>query len=673
MSAKYFATEESEKTANELLRRAENWFNVIESSGFSEKLENCWAQYHGVSFDSFSESHKINFAGEQGELTHLPVNHMRNITKYITTMITSNRPKLDARAMNSDYKSLAQTKLAKGILDYYMREKNVESYFKYAIEYAMVLTAGYIKMDWDATAGDVVDYDEETGEPYYLGDIVFTNLNPYDVFFDPNKETNQDHSWVLTRTFKNKFDLAAKYPEMEEQILNLPTKSEMNRFRLDAMIHSETEDIPVYEFYHKRTNSVPDGRYLQFLDSDVVLMDGPMPYKNLPVYKMSAGDILGTPFGYTQLFDLMPLQDAINVLYSAVFTNNNAFGVQNIISPRGSEIDFTQIGGSMNFIEYNHTVGGKPEALQLTQSSPETYKLIEMLERNLETVSGVNSVMRGNPEASLRSASALALVQSMALQYMSDLQNNYIRMMEDVGTGIIDMLKDFGAEPRVITIAGERNKSHVEHFTRDDLGSVGRVFVDVGNPIAATYAGRAQIADQLLQYQLLKDPRDYLLLLETGSLESLTESDVSEQFLIKDENEELMNGRPVKATAIDDHVRHITGHRSVISDRSVRQNPEIVAAVLAHITEHIEALKTTDPQLLQLINQPPLEDPQQQQQATPGAAPESASGVIDQPLAATNDPAAALGIEQPATAQPPEPFQDNEVFPEGVDPRTRGR
>ena len=59
-------------------------------------------------------------------------------------MITSSRPTMDARAINTDYKSYAQTYLANGILDYYMREKKLEDALKKATELAVVLGAGFI-------------------------------------------------------------------------------------------------------------------------------------------------------------------------------------------------------------------------------------------------------------------------------------------------------------------------------------------------------------------------------------------------------------------------------------------------------------------------------------------------------------------------------------------------
>ncbi len=80
-------------------------------------------------------------------------------------------------------------------------------------------------------------------------------------------------------------------------------------------------------------------------------------------------------------------------------------------------------------------------AVKNNDHSQETRDFIAMLEKTMETISGVNAVARGNPDPNLRSGNALALIQSMTLQFMSGLQQSYVAMIEDVGTGIIDILK----------------------------------------------------------------------------------------------------------------------------------------------------------------------------------------------------------------------------------------
>ena len=106
---KYFAAKEPVDLAGILTAKAEDWYNSIESSGFLQKLRASFYAYHGSYYASTGTAHQITFSGEQGELAQLPVNQYRNIATHILVMTTSNRPSLECRAANTDYKSLVQT------------------------------------------------------------------------------------------------------------------------------------------------------------------------------------------------------------------------------------------------------------------------------------------------------------------------------------------------------------------------------------------------------------------------------------------------------------------------------------------------------------------------------------------------------------------------------------
>jgi len=173
----YFAAKEPEQVAGILLGKSDSFFNLLRANAYLDKIANMWSAYHGDFGGNARGNHQVGFTGEQGELVSLPVNHFRNIAQHIYVMITANRPIMEARAVNTDYKSLSQAYLANGILDYYMREKGLEDCLKTAAEMAVVLGSGFIKMEWDATAGEAFDHDEETGETVNEGEIKFTNLS----------------------------------------------------------------------------------------------------------------------------------------------------------------------------------------------------------------------------------------------------------------------------------------------------------------------------------------------------------------------------------------------------------------------------------------------------------------------------------------------------------------
>jgi hypothetical protein len=479
--ATYFAAREGKETAAILLEKATDWRNTLATNGYLEKLKTCWAAYHGAYYTDTASGHTITFAGEQGELAQLPVNHIRNLAQHMYVMTTSSRPSMEARAANTDYKSSAQVTLANGLLDYYLREKRLERFINRAVEFSIVLGAGYVKIEWDSTTGKVVEEDEESGEKVYEGDIKFTNLSPFDVVFDVNKEDN-NHDWILVRTYKNKFDLAAKYPEFEDKILALDTKSQKDRYSLQVFRKIESDEVEVWTMYHRKSDAIPAGRELVFLSEDVVIHDQGLPYRRIPVFRMSPNVILGTDFGYSNLFDLLPLQEGINHLYSSIMSNNIAFATQNLFVRSGANIDITNLGGGLNIIQGSE----KPEPLNLLGTSQETFNFLSILEGKMEQLSGVNSVTRGTPDpaANLRSGNSLALVQSMAIQFQSGLQNQYVQLVEDLGVAILEILQDYAMAPRVASIVGINNKQYLVAFKGSDIADINRVIVDVGNPLA---------------------------------------------------------------------------------------------------------------------------------------------------------------------------------------------
>lgn len=662
----YFAAKEASETANIVLQKAFTWFRGVDANGYLDQIRAMYAAYYGAYYSDQGNANTIVFGGEQGELVNIAVNHLNNLALHMLNMITSVRPSMQARSINTDYKSMTQTKLANGILDYYMREKRLESHIKTATEMAIVLGSGFIKLEWNATSGDVYDFSEETQTEIYEGDIEVTNLSPLDVVFDISRE-DQKHDWVLCRSWKNKYDIAAKYPELADRILQLETKSQLSSLYLDTFYGDNTDLVAVYEFYHKKTESMPDGRYIMFCSDDVILMDSPMPYRNLPVYRIAPSNIMGTPLGYSPLFGILPIQDAVNSLHSTVLTNQTAFGVQNIVVPRGGDVSLSELSGGLHVIEADESKG-EIRPLNLTQTPQEIFNYIQMLEKAMETISGVNSVARGNPDTNLRSGNALALVQSMTLQFMSGLQQSYVNLIEDLGTGIINILKDYAAVPRMAAIVGKTNRTYMKQFTGDDLSSINRVVVEIGNALSRTTAGRVEMAEQLLQMGLIKSPQQYFSVINTGSLDVMTEDEQAELFLIKGENEFLMEGRPVLAIFTDDHNLHIQEHKAVLADPEMRLNPDVLERVLTHIQDHMNLLRNqgvgpmgepqTDPDLLMILGQQPLapQGGSPANQPMPNVPDASMQGAIPQAMDAAQqlNPQAQLNVNIPQPAQPPQ-------------------
>ena len=652
----YFAARDAKSTMSVLLERSRTFYDRLESNDYLDTVRNMWRAYHGY---YSQDDHEISFTGEQGELVDMPVNHFRNLARHLYNIVTGSRPTLDARAINTDYKSLAQTYLANGILDYYMREKGMEEAVMKAAELAVVTGTGYVKMEWNATSGEEYDIDPETGELNYEGEIEFSNHSVLDVIVDGSKET-WDNEWLMVRSFENRYNLAAKYPELEDQIKKLDTKNHSTIKTLTIFSNDETDDIPVYEFFHKKSEAMPEGRYILALSSDIILIDAPMPYREIPVYRIVPAEILGTPYGYTPMFDVYPLQEQLNASYSTVATNQNAFAVQNVFVPRGADISVNALEGGLNIIEGN----ARPEPLNLTQTPAEVFTMIKETIQNMETLTGINSVTRGNPEYSLKSGTALAMVQSMALQFNAPIQQRYVRLLEDAGTGLINILKDYANTPKLVALVGRNKRPLLKEFTGEQIENINRVVVDIGNPLSKTIAGRMEMADHLAQMKLLSNPQEYFQILSTGSLETAFEGEMAELLNIKDENEMLLMGEKPEAMFLDQHRLHILEHRAIAAEPNIRKNKELMQTLSEHIQGHIDLLRNTNPDILQMIGEQPLNPPPAagNPNLPPGPAAESAEIMNGQPpLQQVTEQ-----VQMPNQPNPPAPFENLPTNPQDM-------
>jgi len=584
----YWASLPTNEIADEILDRRENYYKYLSLSGRLDLYRRAWAYYYRPRLTGAS----LQSGGDQGELTTLSINHYRNLLSHLETMTTQQRVAFEPRATNSDVKSQSQVILAIGLLDYYMREKKLERHIVQAVKESLLFCEAFVRTEWDATTGEVYGQNS-LGADVYEGDIKYTNYTPLDCIRDFSKTSPGKDSYFILRDFENKYDLAATYPGISERILeDSADMLELCRTTtLNYLALEDSDNIPVYTLIHKPTPALQQGRFCKVLDNGTVLLDGPLPYKESHVYRIAPDEENGSIFGYSVGMDLLPMQEGLDILYSTAMTNQATFGVQNILTPRGSDLSVSQVAGGLNFMEYD-AKNGKPEALNLTQTPPEIFNFMSQIERLMETISGVNSVARGNPEASLKSGAALALVQSMAIQFSQNLQRAYAQLIEDLGTGTINILKDFAAVPRVAAITGKSNRPLMKEFVGDDLSAISRVLVDMGNPMTRTTAGKTQLAETMLQNNLIDNPDQYIQVVTTGRLEPIIEGKQAQLLLIKGENESLANNQAVRALITDFHSQHILEHTTVLANPEIRRDPTnpIVAATLAHIKEHMDMM-----------------------------------------------------------------------------------
>lgn len=595
IETEYWAAADINDIADKIKEQKNNYLLYLENSGIMGELRDSFSLFYGNSAIDELESGK----------TIMTANHYASLVRALHTMVTQNRPAFEARAVNSDYKTQGTTILANGLIDYYMREKKLEDLLKQACLLALYMREGWVSLDWDVNAGDPYAVNPDTNQAVTTGDVKFSLHSILEVIRPVRGSVN----WHIIRSSENKYDLAAKYPDLADEILNqVISVQDQRRWTLSYIADTakKNDDVEILTLYHAKTPALPAGRLVKVI-GDKVLFDSALPYTQPHIYCIKAMDAYQTSFGHSPAMDIMPLQDALDTCFSIALSNINSFGIGSLVSEKGT-LQVNQLREGLMHLE--HSKGSQPpQVLNLLQIPNEIFNFAEMLIRNQETISSVNSVARGNVPHQM-SGTAMALVAQQAITFSSGLQQSYNSLIESVGTALIHILQVYAQVPMIANIAGKTKKSYMREFKADDLKGISKVVVDSANAFTKTTAGKVEVANQLLQTGLIKTPEQYLQVVSTGNLEPMVEHDQAELMLIRRENEMLSEGQPVIAVITDNHSLHVLEHSCVLSDPELRQNPQLLQPVLDHINEHIMLDQSRPPQLSVMLKQQPSMPPQ---------------------------------------------------------------
>jgi hypothetical protein len=322
-------------------------------------------------------------------------------------------------------------------------------------------------------------------------------------------------------------------------------------------------------------------------------MDVALPYKTIPVFRMSPADMIGEPGGYTQAYDMLGPAEAYNAQISMMLSNHSAYGMQKLGAPKGHGLKKVDLTGGINFFEYN--LGMEPKPFQQLAPSPELTRGLDVWRREMETMSGVNAATRGDPSATKGDSGAkAALMHSATQQFNSGFQKSLAFAEEALYTHIIDTTKTHITDKRVATIAGKYNVAASKSYTGEDVEKVTRVRVKVGDPMLSTPEGRREFGQHLIELGAFEGPGGPERLIEfyvTGRYETLTEGPMAQVTLVRKENEALREGKPVPVVPTDKHIFHIEEHAEVMNDPEMRMsNPELHKAYQEHVQWHVECL-----------------------------------------------------------------------------------
>lgn len=696
-STMYWAKRPADLLLPELAKKEKAFFDFLQRQGLGDAFLGAYCGYYGRDPDSLAwESHGIQFDGEDGELLRFRINQTRSYVRQSTSMALGQRPAFQAIATNSTYETLSQIETCDTAINYIYWAKFGEKKERRATEAGDVFGLSWTWVTFDPDGGEEIQIpiplppeagggDSPRFETKRAGEVIIKSKKPWDVICEPTIEEYDDHLWRTVRDQASRYELAARYPEHRERLLKMSGQEEFAietffGFDVDAV---NSDLLVTKHFYHAKTRALPDGRYVLYC-GDLCLYDGPLPFRTLPLADYCPSELMGTSFGYSESWDLIPLQQMLDQIVSDVASNLATFGRQSVVIERGLQWEPEMLANGLHVLTVPKGTQIMPQAVQLA-AIPEAAKwALEYLESKFQSITGLNAVSRGDTSTMPSSGTLAALFHSIAQEVNSAKQLAVDAHRERVANLILNVIRDYMEHPMLVEIVGADERPYLQSITKDQFKSVQKVIIKTSNPMSRTTAGRLELARMLLDVPgAVTTPAQVIEVATTGQLKPLVKAPRAALLRIAYENEVLSTGpevvqkpdpiNPVNPDGTprfidtvpslpvfptDNPADHIHEHAAGLSNPGALQNDAIRRANLAHIWEHYQTWLNLPPPFLQLMGFPVPPPPAEfaamlgKPAANDGGegGNESSSGPASPAAPQERD---STGVKLPKPAQPP--------------------
>jgi hypothetical protein len=585
-------------------------------------LRNLWSYYSPMLSASGWES-ALQYTGEQGELIKVAVPQARALLRQFVAVVTKERLAYECMSDSSDSKTFYVSRIGKALLEQTVKDEQLDIKREEMVEAACLLGVGYLMATWRTDKGYIYSVDEE-GNPAYSGKLDVRFVPPWDVFKHSSENALDDLKAVTVKVKENRWDLIAQFPTLKDDILKLPSsKSQMNPYSLvnfaPTSAKDDDDEINVFLTFHVPSPSVPMGRILIHAEGGLVINDIPEnPIEMLPIVEVRFEKIIGSAHGYPMFSSLLPCQEMFDHCFSVTATNQAAFGVQQVLVPKGSDISVSDLG-PLSMIHYKPQSaegGGKPEPLSLVKTSPEVEAFMNQLYRHMELISNISGALRGQPPPGATSGVAIATLSANAIEFLNPAQKATSLAMERLGDIIIKTFQKFATVPQMLNIVntGDGSGLRTKEFVGGDLKSLKKIHIRETNPMLQTASGRTTVADALLQQGLITNIQQYFGILEGRPVETLWDTDVSEVMAVQSEIDGILSGEQVIPLITDNHPLFIRAYLKLLYERNFRVNSQLVGQLLQLVQQRTMMEQQLDPfmkAMLRTGNAPQMQPPQQ--------------------------------------------------------------
>lgn len=516
------------------------------------------------------------------------------------------RPKLSVRAFSDQESDVKTARLSSNILKSVSERLDLDRVISRATLWSETCGTAFYKIIWNYDDGMIIGTDE-SGRTLKEGDVNVVALSPFEIYPDSlGAECMEDVKSIIhakaipVSEIKEKFGVELAGSEITDFALAPYSSASGWKRPADGDFRPSLENREiVIERYTRPGGGYPKGR-LEIVAGDVLLYEGPLPYKNgdrgeriLPFVRQTCVELPGAFFGTSVVDRMIPLQRAYNAVRNRKheFLNRLTAGV---IAVEDGSVDAEELaaeGLAPGKVLVYRQGSTEPHFLDCGSLPAEFEKEEERLSNEFILFSGMSEISRNsaNP-TNVTSATGLKLLLDQDQSRMQMSVESVERAAKETAKQILHLYKQFAASRRLLRMTGTGGESELYYFDASEISAD-----DVQFEAGYEHSGE-QLKEDILKLfslglfhdkngNLSDDTRNKVLdAFGYGSLESAR--DISQLHIRKAEHENIALAEgDVEADDYDDHALHIVEHtRALLS--GAENSPAVKERLQRHILSH---------------------------------------------------------------------------------------
>ena len=398
-------------------------------------------------------------------------NYLQRDIRYLHSQLSNNPPSVVPQPTSTDPKDKRAAEAANAVVKHSVRQYRLNEKKDWMTLWALVCGTGVMKLCFDPSLGEPVEYNPETMEITTEGDIGVTIPSIYDMYFDPTATNYEEIRWAF-QAFKLPEE-TAKFMFGEEPFKqrgpNLPDGV------VEVMQYWE-KGMPVNGMQGRFCWCLRDGTLLGAGGNAPCVMPNPHgPLKKLnngahfrtaklPFLLFTDIDMLGSPYGIPTILFTAELQNELNVIDLIILTNTRAHGSNRMLVSEDTELGDDSISNDpLDIIRYT---GTKPDFIAGKAADSSVMNLRAQLAGMIPDLDGVNDAQLGKMTRET-SGTAMSYASQNGQALRARTFSKYVQMVEDLYRSLLQICQEKWSTPRKLVIAG----SEKAHATIDFINS----------------------------------------------------------------------------------------------------------------------------------------------------------------------------------------------------------